>query len=266
MNEKDFAELAAGAALHALSPEDEARFRRTLDEHPEWERIVEADAATAATLSAPFTGEVPRPDIRAALLSQIAHTPQVQGAQTPQDGRTDDEQAAPAAASSGSADTSTVDSIRPPRRWSRAIFALAACLALLVGVGIGSVALNDYLNRPASVVALEQITGASDAAQASVTLDDGTTATAHWSASLGSAVLVTDGLAAPADGKTYEMWFVRGETPVPAGVFDADGTTATAVLSGSMHEGDVIAVTVEEEGGSPSGLPTTDPIIAIPTA
>ena len=115
-------------------------------------------------------------------------------------------------------------------------------------------------------MALEQITGASDAAQASVTLDDGTTATAHWSASLGSAVLVTDGLAAPADGKTYEMWFVRGETPVPAGVFDADGTTATAVLSGSMHEGDVIAVTVEEEGGSPSGLPTTDPIIAIPTA
>ncbi|MFK0403643.1 anti-sigma factor domain-containing protein [Microbacterium sp. NPDC090225] len=258
MNEKDFAELAAGAALHALSPEDEARFRRTLDEHPEWERIVEADAATAATLSAPFTGDVPRPDIRAALLSRIA--------QTPQDGRADDEQAAPAAAPSDATDTSTVDSIRPPRRWSRAIFALAACLALLVGVGIGSVALNDYLNRPASVVALEQITGASDAAQASVTLDDGTTATAHWSASLGSAVLVTDGLAAPADGKTYEMWFVRGETPVPAGVFDADGTTATAVLSGSMHEGDIIAVTVEEEGGSPSGLPTTDPIIAIPTA
>lgn len=254
MNEKDFAELAAGAALNALSPDDEQLFRRTLDEHPEWEHIVAADVATAAQLSAPFTDEVPRPDIRAALLAQIAHTSQ--SART-------EEQAAPA---SEATDTSTVDSIRPPRRWSRAIFALAACLALLVGVGIGSVALNDYLNRPASVVALEQITGASDAAQASVTLDDGTTATAHWSASLGSAVLVTDGLAAPADGKTYEMWFVRGETPVPAGVFDADGTTATAVLSGSMHEGDVIAVTVEEEGGSPSGLPTTDPIIAIPTA
>lgn len=256
MNEKEFAELAAGAALHALSPEDEERFRRTLAEHPEWEHIIAADAATAAQLSAPFTGEMPRPDIRAALLAQIVHTPQ----NGDEGARTD----APAA--SGVHGTSTVDSIRPPRRWSRAIFALAACLALLVGVGVGAVALNDYLNRPASVVALEQIEGSSDAAQASVTLDDGTTATAHWSASLGSAVLVTDGLAAPAEGKTYELWFVRGSTPVSAGVFDADGTTATAVLSGSMHEGDVIAVTVEQEGGSPSGLPTTEPIIAIPTA
>jgi anti-sigma-K factor RskA len=254
MNEKDFAELAAGAALHALSSEDEARFRRTLAEHPEWEHIVAADAATAAQLSAPFTDEVPRPDIRAALLAQIAQTPQG-----------DDERLVLASTPEGS-ESSTVDSIRPPRRWSRAIFALAACLALLVGVGVGAVALNDYLNRPASVVALEQIEGSSDAAQASVTLDDGTTATAHWSASLGSAVLVTDGLAAPADGKTYEMWFVRGATPVSAGVFDADGTTATAVLDGSMHEGDVIAVTVEQAGGSPSGLPTTDPIFAIPTA
>lgn len=256
MNEKDFAELAAGAALHALSPEDEALFRRALAEHPEWEQIVAADAATAAQLSAPFTDEVPRPDIRAALLAQIAHAPQTGGVEDQDASAT-----APAAPT-----TSTMESIRPPRRWSRAIFALAACLALLVGVGVGAVALNDYLNRPASVVALEQIQGAGDAAEASVTLDDGTTATAHWSPSLGSAVLVTDGLAAPADGKTYEMWFVRGATPVPAGVFDADGTTATAVLTGDMHAGDVIAVTVEEEGGSPSGLPTTDPIIAIPTA
>ncbi|WP_404438075.1 hypothetical protein LG322_03745 [Microbacterium aerolatum] len=41
---------------------------------------------------------------------------------------------------------------------------------------------------------------------------------------------------------------------------------ATALLDGSMHEGDVIAVTVEQAGGSPTGLPTTEPIIAIPTA
>jgi anti-sigma-K factor RskA len=33
-----------------------------------------------------------------------------------------------------------------------------------------------------------------------------------------------------------------------------------------MHEGDVIAVTVEPAGGSPTGQPTSDPIIAIPTA
>lgn len=259
MNEKDFAELAAGAALHALSPDDERLFRRVLAEHPEWESIVEADAATAVQLAAPFTAEVPRPDIRAALLAQIATTPQ---------NGDDDLPPAEAHVTDGveQGDRDTATSLRPPRRWSRAIFALAACLAVLVGVGAGAVALNDYLNRPASVVALQQIEASDDASQASVTLDDGTTATAHWSPSLGSAVLVADGLAAPADGMTYELWFVRGETPVSAGVFDVDDGDATAVLSGDMHEGDVIAVTVEQAGGSPSGLPTSDPVIVIPTA
>jgi anti-sigma-K factor RskA len=259
MNEKDFAELAAGAALHALSPDDERLFRRVLAEHPEWESIVEADAATAVQLAAPFTAEVPRPDIRAALLAQIAITPQ---------NGDDDLPPAEAHVTDGveQGDRATATSLRPPRRWSRAIFALAACLAVLVGVGAGAVALNDYLNRPASVVALQQIEASDDASQASVTLDDGTTATAHWSPSLGSAVLVADGLAAPAEGMTYELWFVRGETPVSAGVFDVDDGDATAVLSGDMHEGDVIAVTVEQAGGSPSGLPTSDPVIVIPTA
>jgi len=264
MNEKDFAELAAGAALHALSPDDERLFRRVLAEHPEWESIVEADAATAVQLAAPFTAEVPRPDIRAALLAQIATTPQNGGDDLPPaDTRVDTDTDAVGHSESRSDDATA---LRPPRRWSRAIFALAACLAVLVGVGAGAVALNDYLNRPASVVALQQIEAADDASQASVTLDDGTTATAHWSPSLGSAVLVADGLAAPADGMTYELWFVRGETPVSAGVFDVDDGDATAVLSGDMHEGDVIAVTVEQAGGSPSGLPTSDPVIVIPTA
>ncbi len=265
MNEKDFAELAAGAALHALSPQDERRFRLTLAEHPEWHHIIEADAATAAQLSTPFTDEVPRPDIRAALMARIATTPQHSDAPDADDiagfASAEDDPGAtePEHPSSGG-------EIRAPRRWSRAVFALAACLALLVGVGVGAVAVNDYLNRPASVVALEKIEGAGDAAEASVMLDDGTTATAHWSPSLGAAVLVTDGLSAPEDGKTYEMWFVRGTTPVSAGVFDADGTTSTAVLDGEMHAGDVIAVTVEQAGGSPNGLPTTDPLIVIPTA
>jgi len=33
-----------------------------------------------------------------------------------------------------------------------------------------------------------------------------------------------------------------------------------------MQAGDVIAVTVEPAGGSPNGLPSTDPIVVIPTA
>ncbi|WP_149083342.1 MULTISPECIES: anti-sigma factor [Microbacterium] len=257
MNEKDFAELAAGAALHALSADDERRYRRALTEHPEWAAQRDADDETAALLADGVAPVTPPAGVRAALLAQIAQTPQ-------QDGPAPDP--APDQAAAMGAPAADEPAVRPARRWTRLAFALAACLALLVGVGIGAVALNDRLNRPASVVALQEIESAGDAQKATVELDDGATATAHWSGSVGKAVLVTDGLPEAADGKTYELWFVRGEDPIPAGVFDVDGGEATALLEGEMHAGDAIAVTVEQEGGSPSGLPTTDPVIVIPTA
>jgi len=53
---------------------------------------------------------------------------------------------------------------------------------------------------------------------------------------------------------------------VSAGVFQADQGTTTAKLSGAMHAGDAIAVTVEPAGGSPTGKPTSEPIVVIPTA
>ncbi|OIJ32685.1 anti-sigma factor domain-containing protein [Microbacterium sp. LCT-H2] len=258
MNEKDFAELAAGAALHALSADDERRYRRALAEHPEWAAQDDTDIETAAVLADGVAPVAPPAGIRAALLAQIAQTPQ-----------SDASEPAPASEPDGPADESPASgaaSPGPARRWTRLAFALAACLALLVGVGIGAVALNDQLNRPESVVALQEIESAGDAQKATVELDDGATATAHWSGSVGKAVLVTDGLPEAADGKTYELWFVRGEDPIAAGVFDVDGGEATALLEGEMQAGDAIAVTVEQEGGSPSGLPTTDPVIVIPTA
>ncbi len=240
--------------MNALTPDDERRFRDALVAHPEWRAIAEADIETAEMLSLSTVPETPPAGIRAALLAQIAVTPQ---GEVP---------AAPAAPAQELPRVDPVSSISAPRRWSRAVFALAACLAVLVGVGIGAVALNQQLNRPTSVVALQEIQSAPDAQKATVELADGGTATAHWSASAGAAVLVTDGIPAPADGKSYELWFVRGETAVPAGVFAVEDGRATAALEGDMHAGDVIAVTVEQAGGSPTGTPTSDPFIVIPTA
>lgn len=259
MNEKEFAELAAGAALHALSADDQRRFHDALAAHPEWQTIVEADAGAAGMLAETAATVDPPASIRSALLAQIAMTPQGRAS----DG--DEPHAATPAPVSLAAEEPAVESPQP-RRWTRTVFALAACLALLVGVGIGAVALNQQLNRPASVVALQEIEAAGDAEQATVALDDGGTATAHWSGSVGKAVLVADGLPNPGEGETYELWFVRGDAPVSAGVFDVDGGDATALLDGDMQAGDAIAVTVEQAGGSPTGQPTTDPVIVIPTA
>ncbi|MBD7956326.1 anti-sigma factor [Microbacterium sp. Sa4CUA7] len=152
------------------------------------------------------------------------------------------------------------------RTWTRGLLALAACLTLLVGVGFGAGALYNWMNRPAAVVALDEIESAPDAQSATVAEDEGLTATVHWSPQLGKAVLVSDGLPSIPEDETFELWFVRGDEAISAGTFAADGSKATTALDGEMQPGDVIAVTIEPAGGAPGGAPTGDPIVAVPTA
>jgi anti-sigma-K factor RskA len=125
---------------------------------------------------------------------------------------------------------------------------------------------GERLNTPASVVALDQIESAPDAQSETVTLSDGGEVTAHWSESVGKAVLVSDGLPEIAEDETFELWLVRDGAAVSAGTFTSEDGTATALLDGSVESGDVIAMTVEPSGGSPTGQPTSDPILAIETA
>lgn len=257
MNRDEFAELAAGAALNALSSDDERRFRSALAAHPEWADDPTADADTVGMLSESVAPSAPPAGVRESLLNLIATAPQHvdpignEGAERAPDA------AQPVA-------TSVSTSVTKPRRWTRMMFALAACLALVVGVGV-AVTVGGLFARPAAVVALEQIESATDAQSATVEVSAGGTATAHWSPTLGTAVLVADGIATLPEGKTYELWFVRGETPISAGVFSVRDGGATVVLEGDMHAGDVIAITVEQTGGSSSGLPTSDPIAVIAT-
>ncbi|KJL35214.1 Anti-sigma-K factor rskA [Microbacterium azadirachtae] len=267
MNEQEFAELAAGHSLGSLSVQDEQRYEAALAAHPEWAPIVADDADTAALLAEGVPAVAPPPSLRDALLARIAVTPQ-----EPAD-------TAPAAAPPAPADPPSAladggdqepapqpSAAAPARRPRRLLFALAACLVLVVGLGAGAAVVIPQLLRPAAVVALDRIENAPDAAQKTVSLPSGGHATAHWSASIGTAVLVSDGLEPLDSARTYELWFVRGDTPVSAGVFAAEPGTTTAQLRGSMHAGDAIAVTIEPAGGSPTGTPTTQPIIVIPTS
>jgi len=71
-----------------------------------------------------------------------------------------------------------------------------------------------------------------------------------------------ESLPPPAPGMTYQLWVVRGSTPVSLGTFSpgADGhgeLTVEAVLG----TGETLAVTVEPAGGSPA--PTSQPFLAI---
>jgi anti-sigma-K factor RskA len=79
------------------------------------------------------------------------------------------------------------------------------------------------------------------------------------SPSLGEAVLVADGLAAPPHGHTYELWVIDDTSPKPAGTFEpGDSAALSRVVEGSMEGAKVIAVTVEPDGGRPT--PSGDPV------
>jgi anti-sigma-K factor RskA len=264
VNEQEFVELTAGYALHALSPDDERAFETARRQHPEWEHHVTTDAETVALLADSVSDVAPPPSLRGALLAQIS------GA-TPE--AADESPTAPATALRADRRATTPESaaesapaVKPRRRRAQTWFALAASLALLVGVGWGAVFVGERLNTPASVVALDEIQSAPDAQSETVSLSDGGEVTAHWSESVGKAVLVSDGLPMIADDESFELWFVRDGAAIPAGVFTSDDGTATALLDGPIESGDVIAVTIEPAGGSPTGQPTSDPIVAIETA
>jgi anti-sigma-K factor RskA len=274
MDEKEFAELAAGAALNALSPADRQVFEAARRAHPEWERWVRADAATAAALADGVDDSLPPLTLRSTLLSRIATTPQVPAM---------DASVAAAAVQPVRRwiEPTPAEEDQPPvepppptaviqavsrRNWTRGIVALAASMVLLVALGLGAALLNDYINRPPEIVALQQIEGASDAQSATAEVTEGGTATAHWSESVGKVVLESQGLPDIADDQSFELWFVRGGTPFSAGTFEAADGSATALLDGQMEPGDTIAVTIEPQGGSPTGEPSTPPIVAIPTA
>ncbi|MFK4789357.1 anti-sigma factor domain-containing protein [Microbacterium sp. ZW T5_56] len=277
MNESEFAELSAGHSLGSLSDADERRYREALAEHPQWRSVADADAETAALLADGVSEVAPPAAARDALLALISKTPQegadssVPSAVAPRpstEGPSSVDRPAaesPTVPSSDAASASEAAAV-PPKRRRRAFFALAACLAILVGLGVSASMIVPQLLRPAAVVALDRIEGAPDAQERTVSLETGGSATAHWSASIGEAVLVTDGLDRLDENQAYELWFVRGDGAVSAGVFDAADGPTTAQLQGAMKPGDAIAVTIEQAGGSSTGVPTSDPIIVIPTA
>ena len=280
MNEQEFAELAAGNALNALSPDDQRAFTAALLEHPEWASIVAEDAATAAALAGGVAEVAPPLGARGALMARIART--AQDPLRPDDSALRAESPAWLAAPAPEADDAAaleLDAVTPTveptptdvvqtvarRTWMRGVFALAASIVVLVTLGFGAALVGQQLTTPTAVTALQRIDNAPDARTAGVVVDDGQ-ATAHWSESLGEAVLVADGLPALSGGKTYQLWFVRGDKTIDsAGLFttDRDGE-ATSLLNGTVRSGDTIAVSVEPAGGSDQ--PTTTPIITIPTA
>ncbi|WP_156761280.1 anti-sigma factor [Microbacterium karelineae] len=248
MNEKHLDELLAGHALHALSPEEERELETELAAHPELRDRAVRDEGVAAALAEATPEVAPPPGIRDELLAQISRDPVTLGREEddadPLEERTTQRQAR--------------------RRLRRRVLALAASVVLVAAVGAGAVVATQLLNRPEAVVALDSIESAEDTRTVAEPLADGGTLEIHWSHDVREAVVIAEDVPPLAAGQQYELWFVRDEAPISAGVFDG-GTDDPVLLDGTLEPGDVVAVTIEQSGGSPTGAPTTDPIVAVPT-
>jgi anti-sigma-K factor RskA len=271
-------ELAAGHALGILTPEEQARYERFLAEHPEARAEADGFAAVADALADDATPVTPSPRLKADLMALIATTPQLprdepaQPVETPRLHAVEAE--APSVARPGADETVAPSTARHSAeatargRWfTRPAVYLSAAAAAAVIV-VGGVTLPQVLSpgsgQTQELTALEEIRNAPDAQEAVATVASGETATLVWSGSLGRSALVVDDLAPLPDGKTYELWYIDSTGPVAAGLFEGGAGRTVAPLEGTMAEGAVVAVTIEDEGGSDT--PTTDPILAIETA
>lgn len=250
--------LAAGYALGSLTPEETAAYEAFLARSPsaraeaeEFQRV-----AAALTLDAPPVN--PPAQLKARILAQVASTPQ-----RPADSDTPLQPDELAGAEDEDPAALGPAALRARTRWTRrstiAMAAAAAALVLFVGGAIvGGVLGGGTSVQQAQAPTLAQIVSSPDSQRASVPITGGGTATLVWSGELGKSALFVDGLAAPPADKTYELWYMRGDSAQSAGILQVgrDGTS-WQVLNGTMQGGDTVGVTVEPKGGSttPSGTP-----------
>lgn len=112
-------------------------------------------------------------------------------------------------------------------------------------------------NAPAPTAA-ERVMTATDATRTTQTFSGGAKATLVLSRSEGKAVIVTDDMAPPPQGKVYELWLQSPEGDMlPAGLMPK-APDATVVLDGDASSATGVGITVEPEGGSRA--PTSEPI------
>jgi anti-sigma-K factor RskA len=250
--------LAAGYALGSLTPAEAAAYEALLTRSPSARAEAEEFQQVAAAPTLDASPVTPPAQLKARILAQIATTPQLSAASDtpllPDELADTGDQDAPAPGPAALRARA-----RATRRPTIVMAAAAAAIVLFAGGAIvGGLLGGGASLQQAQSPTLAQIIAAPDSQRASVPIAGGGTATLVWSGELGKSALFVDGLDAPPADKTYELWYMRGETAASAGILQIgqDGTT-WQVLNGAMRGGDSVGVTVEPTGGSatPSGTP-----------
>lgn len=224
--------LTGAYALDALDHEERTLFEEHAAHCDDCSREVVELRETAALL-AELQPVDPPPALREGVLAHTARTEQL-----------------PATADA------PVDLARRRRR-RRLPLLLAAAAVVVVGVGVGTWTPQE--SDPAPLTVAEQVIAADDAQREVVDLGEAGRATVIRSVSEDRAVLMTEDMVAPPEGKVYQVWFATPEDDmVPAGVMEPT-PDQTLVLDGSAARATGVGITVEPLGGSEA--PTSDPIV-----
>jgi anti-sigma factor RsiW len=219
----DVHDLTAAYALHALDERERAEYEAHLAQcercREELAQLTEAAAALAWAVEAP----APPPGLRERILGGGNVVP-----------------------------------LRPRRRPWAAVAAIAACVA--VGLGIWAATLHHSLGQErvhASALAI-----AADPASRQVDLHgpQGMLAVSPR----GDAVLVVSKLPPAPAGMTYEAWVIpAGGAPQRAGTFDGGGGMTMVKLERPVPRGAMVAATMEHHGGADA--PTSQPVLSAQT-
>jgi anti-sigma-K factor RskA len=241
--------LAGAYVLDALDDVERAAFHRHLDECESCALEVAEFAETAAQPSYASSAEPP-PELREALLAQVAPTPQA--SQTP--------------------------ATRERRAWSwqelgwrRWTAVVAVAGALVVGAGgVGYVVQEQRVQQERERAAaaesraadIEAVLTAPNAAVFRETASDSGTVTVILSRRLDEAVVVLATLPDPSADQAYELWLGTDGELVSAGVLAAGAGSSTTLVT-SLGNADLIGVSLEPATGSPTGQPT-EVVAAVP--
>jgi anti-sigma-K factor RskA len=268
---EDHIALAAEFALGTLDAEERAQVEAMMSADPDFMAMVEAWQQKLGALNQMVGLVEPPASVWEKIKAAIGHA----GEQAPiaLPGQAEAAPVAPQAARPrmyAADDGNVIELSSRARRWrnvAAAMTAVAAAMVALFTIGINQPDLLPVALRPKPQTQVAQTAlPASSAQYVAVLQGQGG----------GPAFLLTvDGAtrnftirkvdAAPQDGKSYELWLISDKLPAPRslGLVGDGDFTRRAVLAGfdtDTVNGATYAVTAEQAGGSPDGVPHSTPL------